>query len=151
MQHICKHMERYAKKTYIYMSRLKMPRPNKANKRRATGCRSATSSTQSKRSTCLRCLGRPLFVAFVDVRRAFPSVRRELLWHKLHKLGASEALIRALMALYDDTCATVRCTDGLSQIFDFELGRGRFLFLFYCERLVPERQNMDKKKIKTHP
>ena len=37
-----------------------------------------------------RVSGERLYVAFVDVRRAFPSVRRDILWRELSALGASD-------------------------------------------------------------
>ena len=49
-----------------------------------------------------RVAGERLYVAFVHVRRAFPSVRRDLLWRKLNGLGASDSLTRARIALYAD-------------------------------------------------
>jgi len=64
-----------------------------------------------------------LYVAFVDVRKAFPSVRRDLLWRKLKlELGASDELVSALIALYTDACATVQGPDGRSDTFGISLG-----------------------------
>ena len=57
------------------------------------------------------------------MRKAFPSVRRELLWRKLKvEIGASDELVAALIALYTDACATVRGPDGRSDIFGIDLG-----------------------------
>ena len=69
-----------------------------------------------------RISGERLYVAFVDVRRAFPSVRRDILWRKLSALGASDHLVRALVELYTDAQGTVRGAQGLSGVFDITLG-----------------------------
>ncbi len=59
-----------------------------------------------------------LFVAFVDVRKAFPSVNRNLLFQKLAKLGAPDFLIRALWALYEGACGSVRGSCGFGELFE---------------------------------
>ena len=63
-----------------------------------------------------------LYTAFVDVRRAFPSVHRALLLRKLDKQGASDSLLRALASLYKVTTGSVRSSEGLSEIFELHLG-----------------------------
>ena len=49
-----------------------------------------------------------LCTAFVDVRRAFPSVHRALLLRKLNEQGASDSLARALASLHTGTTGAVR-------------------------------------------
>ena len=75
--------------------------------------------------------GGRIFAAFVDVKKAFPSVRRSILWHKLaleHFASADSlpfdvrTLIRALIALYSEATATVRGSDGCSAMFDINSG-----------------------------
>ena len=46
---------------------------------------------------------RRLYVCFVDVKRAFPSVRREILVHKISIDGASDSLVRIVWAIYNGT------------------------------------------------
>ena len=63
-----------------------------------------------------------LYIAFVDVRKAFPSVSRELLFQKLSQKGAPDSLVRALWALYDNAQGTVRGAQGFGVPFDIEVG-----------------------------
>ena len=64
----------------------------------------------------------PLFVAFVDVRKAFPTVKRDILFQKLAALGADDSLIRAVWDLYDGAKGTVRGVDGYGEFFDVLVG-----------------------------
>ena len=69
-----------------------------------------------------RMRGQRLFVGYVDVKKAFPSVRRDLLFKKLSELGASDSLVRAVWALYEGACASVRTLDGYGHQFDIQVG-----------------------------
>jgi len=62
------------------------------------------------------------FVCFVDIRKAFPRVRRELLWKRMLEVGCPVYLVRAVMALYEETRATVRTPEGYTPIFLIEQG-----------------------------
>ena len=53
--------------------------------------------------------GSPLYVCFVDFRKAFDTINRRLLWCKLRAKGVSENIVRALEALYANMEA---CVDG---------------------------------------
>jgi hypothetical protein len=66
--------------------------------------------------------GKPLFAAFLDLRKAFPSVRRELLWQRLYDMGVSTDFIRVLQSLYADTRATVRGPKGYTPPFNLSVG-----------------------------
>ena len=50
---------------------------------------------------------KPLYVAFIDLTKAFDSVKRELLWSILSKAGCPGKFIRMLRLLHDDMCVTV--------------------------------------------
>ena len=63
-----------------------------------------------------------LYVTYVDVAKAFPTVNRDLLFHKLCRLGASDRLVRALAALYGQAQGTVRGPDGYAAPFDISIG-----------------------------
>jgi len=87
-----------------------------------------------------------LYIAFVDVRKAFPTVRRELLYWKLSHMGASDSLVRALWALYHEAQGTVRGPDGYGDPFDIRVGTREggvesplLYILFVCD--VIERLN----------
>ena len=57
------------------------------------------------------------------MRKAFPTVCRELLFQKLsQKCGAPDSLVRALWALYDEAQGTVRGAQGFGTPFNIEVG-----------------------------
>ena len=68
----------------------------------------------------------PLYVCFVDFRKAFDSVDHTMLWSKLIKLGISEQLLEVLQAMYSTATSSVKlykyeathqfpCTKGIRQ------------------------------------
>ena len=64
-----------------------------------------------------------VFACFVDIRKAFPRVRRELLFFKMHSLGIPLIYIKSIMALYEDIKAMVRDPDGgTSSLFKITQG-----------------------------
>jgi hypothetical protein len=56
----------------------------------------------------------PLFMCFIDLRKAYDSVNRDLLWKALRSYGLSEKTIRILTSIYKDTTARVRVNASLS-------------------------------------
>ncbi len=52
---------------------------------------------------------RKLYVCFVDFKKAFDTVHRDVLWAKMRRLGIPEYLVRAVEALYE---RVVACMDG---------------------------------------
>ena len=53
-----------------------------------------------------------LYVAFVDFRKAYDSVNRNILWDVLQKAGAGGKMLRALRATYSSVVASVRVEAG---------------------------------------
>lgn len=98
-----------------------------------------------------RLTAQPLFVAFVDVRKAFPTVKREILFHKLAALGASDALIRAMWSLYDRARGTVRGADGYGGFFDLSVGtreggvESPLLYVLFVADLIAELEQVSLK------
>ena len=70
----------------------------------------------------MRQLGKALWVCFVDLRKAFPSVERELLWNRLAESGITWLCWRALRALYKTTQACARGCNSFSAPFDISRG-----------------------------
>ena len=75
--------------------------------------------------------GDGIFAAILDAKKAFPSVRRSILLHKLaleHFATAGSlpfdvrTLIRALIPLHSEATATVRGSDDCSAMFDINSG-----------------------------
>ena len=65
----------------------------------------------------------PLFVCFVDFTKAYDTVPRHLLWHKLqHNLGIHGWFLHALQALYASVPMAVSSADGMSDVFYSHLG-----------------------------
>ena len=62
-------------------------------------------------------LNRPLFICFVDFKKAFDSVWRSLIWHRLQTLGIKGHMLHAIQALYQDTKFRVRINGKTSQGF----------------------------------
>ena len=58
---------------------------------------------------------RKLYYAFVDLKKSFDRVPRDVVTWALRKLGVDEWLIRTVMALYTEACTVVRTDGGLSE------------------------------------
>ena len=84
-----------------------------------------------------------LYVAFVDFRKAYDSVNRNILWDILRRAGAGGKMLRALRAMYNSVVASVRvevdctteefsCPVGLKQ----EKCSSPLLFSFFINELA---------------
>ncbi|CAG7714161.1 unnamed protein product [Allacma fusca] len=73
-----------------------------------------------------------LHVLFVDFKRAFDSVRQEILWEKMNNLGISAKIINILRSLYDNANLIVRCEEGLTKPIPVTMGyfKGKSPLLF---------------------
>ena len=58
-----------------------------------------------------------LFACFIDIRKAFPRVRREILFMKMARLGIPTIYIKCLSALYTDIQGSVRSSAGFCAPF----------------------------------
>ena len=48
------------------------------------------------------------FVCFIDAKKAFDSVNRDMLWYKLMKIGVTGSFLNAVKSLYDVTNSSVK-------------------------------------------
>ena len=64
----------------------------------------------------------PTFVAFVDLKKAFDSVDRDLLWHRLGHYGISGKFLDLIKCLYRDTEYCVRVNDTITEPFPVTSG-----------------------------
>ena len=63
-----------------------------------------------------------LYLAFVDLEKAFDRVPRAVLWWAMRKLGVPEVLIRTVQAMYHNASASVRVGTSLSDPFEVKVG-----------------------------
>jgi exonuclease III len=88
-----------------------------------------------------------LYVAFVDVKKAFPSVRRDILFQKMSQLGASDSLVRAVFAMYSQACGSIRGPEGFGSLYDILIGtreggvESPLLFVLFVADLVEHLDN----------
>ncbi len=62
-------------------------------------------------------LGKPLFVCFVDFKRAFDCVNRALMFVKLIKIGYSSKLLRVMTDMYSKASSVIKWKGYLSKSF----------------------------------
>ena len=65
---------------------------------------------------------RPLYVCFIDLRKAYDSVNRDALWRVLKRYGISDKLLRLIADLHTDTRCKVRVNGEYSDWFDVKNG-----------------------------
>ena len=65
----------------------------------------------------------PLYMAFIDLSKAFDMVNRQALWRILLKVGCPEKFVRVLRLLHDEMSASVLGGGG-SEIDPFTVGAG---------------------------
>ena len=65
---------------------------------------------------------KPLFLAFVDLEKAFDRVPRKIIWWTMRKLGVEEWLVRMVQIMYVDVKSMVKVGDGCSKEFGVDVG-----------------------------
>ena len=65
---------------------------------------------------------KPLYMAFVDLEKAFDRVPRHVIWWAMRKLGIDEWLVRLVQSMYKDVRSRVRVGDGYSEEFGAGVG-----------------------------
>jgi len=63
-----------------------------------------------------------LWIAFVDLEKAFDRVPRDVVWWALRKVGVEEWLINVIRAMYTGTTTAVRVKGGVSEEFEVKVG-----------------------------
>ena len=64
----------------------------------------------------------PIYVAFIDFRKAYDCVNRSLLWESLSSIGLHGRFLDSLIAMYDDVRVRVRVDGKLGESFQSDLG-----------------------------
>ena len=72
----------------------------------------------SKQFSC----NRKLYVAFIDYKKAFDSIRREALYVVLERNGIKGQFLNAIKALYSHVFSAVRCENNVSEYFECPVG-----------------------------
>ena len=65
---------------------------------------------------------KPLYIAFVDLEKAFDRVPRKVLWWALRSLGVEEWAIRVIQGMYTDVRSRVRVNGQYSEEFGVGVG-----------------------------
>ena len=65
---------------------------------------------------------RPLYMAFVDLEKAFNRVPQDVIWWAMRRLGTDEWLVRLVQSMYKDVRSRVRVGDGYSEEFGVGVG-----------------------------
>ena len=63
-----------------------------------------------------------LFMAFVDLEKAFDRVPRKVIWWALRKLGVEEWIVRLVQGMYANARSRVRVGEGFSKEFEVKVG-----------------------------
>lgn len=63
-----------------------------------------------------------LWMAFVDLEKAFDRVPREVLWWALRHLKVPEWLIKVIKSMYENVTTAVKVKDGTSDEFEVKVG-----------------------------
>ena len=63
-----------------------------------------------------------LYMAFVDLEKAFDRVPRKVIWWALRKLGVEEWIVRLIQGMYANARSCVRVGEGCSDEFQVKVG-----------------------------
>ena len=63
-----------------------------------------------------------LYMAFVDLEKAFDCVPRKVIWWALRKLGVEEWIVRLVQGMYSTAQSRVRFGEGFSKEFEVKVG-----------------------------
>ena len=65
---------------------------------------------------------KPVFIAWLDIKAAFPSVPHSYMLECLRKIGLGESYIRIVKNLYQDTTSTYRCAHTVTRNLQIKVG-----------------------------
>ena len=63
-----------------------------------------------------------LYMAFVDLEKAFDHVPRKVIWWALRKLGVYEWIVHLVQGMYSNARSRVRVGEGYSEEFEVKVG-----------------------------
>ena len=85
-----------------------------------------------------------LYLAFVDLEKAFDRVPRSVLWWAMRVVGAHEWILNLVQAMYSGVRSRVRVSNSLSEEFEVKVGMHQgsvlspVLFIIVLEALSRE-------------
>ena len=98
-----------------------------------------------------------LYVAFVDLTKAFDSINRSKLWKIVSKTGIKGKLYKNLLSMYQSVKACVRTNEGLTSFFNCPLGLKQgclaspILFSIFINELATELENSNLRGVQLFP
>jgi len=84
----------------------------------------------------------PVYMAFVDLEKAYDRVPRDLLWDTLLEYGIGGVLLAAIQSLYERCCSCVRVGGVKSEMFGVRVGLRQgcvlspLLFITFMDRIM---------------
>ena len=63
-----------------------------------------------------------LYMAFIDLEKAFDPVPRKVIWWALRKLGVDEWIVRLVQGMYSNARSSVHVGEGYSEEFEVKVG-----------------------------
>ena len=95
---------------------------------------------------------KPVYNCFIDFRKAFDTIKHELMWTIMGTFGVDAKIIRVLQCTYDCSMAAVRVGTELGTWFEQKVGTRQgdplspVIFITYLERVMDQEQG-DKKGV----
>ena len=84
-----------------------------------------------------------LWMAFVDLEKAFDRVPRQVVWWALRKLGVDEWIVSVIQPMYENATTAVKVNGRLSKTFCESWGAPEFstqpIAIHYCARGLVQR------------
>ena len=65
---------------------------------------------------------RSIFVSFIDLKKAYNSVDRKILWQKLEKIGIPNQMASMIKNIYNQVSCAVKANDTISEFFAVDYG-----------------------------
>ena len=67
-------------------------------------------------------VGKLIYMAFVELEKAFERVPRKVIWWTMRKLGVEERIVKLVQGMYKNVRSRVRVGEGLSDEFKVKVG-----------------------------
>ena len=67
-------------------------------------------------------LGKQIYMAFVDLEKAFDQIPRKVIWRAMRKLGVMEWIVKLVQGMYKNVRRGVQVGEGLSDELELRIG-----------------------------